>query len=143
MRSRLTGMPPDSREAYHEAMKLHLNRAEGAYLIDAYGTDHVRINGHRHEASLILLPDRLLLDWPVQAYDALVEADYLALAEHRPEIILVAVAGSQPVPRPRLYARLLSQGIGVESMQLGAACRTYNVLVGEGRRALAAIILPG
>lgn len=124
-------------------MKLHLNRTEGVYLIDAYGDDHVQVNGRRHEASLILLPDRLIADWPVRAYDALVEADYLGLAEHRPEILLVAVAGSQPVPRPRLYARLLAQGIGVETMQLGAACRTYNVLVGEGRRALAAIILPG
>lgn len=124
-------------------MKLHLNRAEGAYLIDAYGADHVQVNGRRHASSLILLPDRLIADWPIRAYDALGEADYHALAEHRPEILLIAVAGRQPTPRPRLYARLLAQGIGVEIMQLGAACRTYNVLVGEGRRVLAAIILPG
>jgi uncharacterized protein len=124
-------------------MKLHLNRADGAYLIDGYGPDHVQINGRRHARSLLLRPDRVVADWPVVDYEALGEDDYLILAEHRPEILLVAVAGRLPTPRPRLYARLLAQGIGVEVMPLGAACRTYNVLVGEGRRVLAAIILPG
>jgi uncharacterized protein len=124
-------------------MKLHLNRAEGALMIDAYGDDHVSINGRRHAASLILLPERVIADWPVRDYDALGETDYLSLAEHRPEVLLVAAAGRAPAPRPRLYARLLAQGIGVEAMPLGAACRTYNVLVGEGRRVVAAIILPG
>lgn len=124
-------------------MKLHLNRAEGALMIDAYGDDHVSINGRRHVASLILLPERVIADWPARDYDALGEADYLALAEHRPEVLLVAAAGRPPAPRPRLYARLLAQGIGVEAMPLGAACRTYNVLVGEGRRVVAAFILPG
>jgi uncharacterized protein len=124
-------------------MKLHLNRAEGAYLIDAYGDDHIQVNGRRHQSSLVLLPDRLIADWSVREYEALDEAAYLGLAEHHPEIILVAIAVGQPAPRPRVYARLLAQGIGVEVMRLGSACRTYNVLVGEGRRALAAIILPG
>lgn len=112
-------------------------------MIDAYGDDHVSINGRRHASSLLLLPERIIADWPVRAYDSLGEADYLALAEHKPELILVAAADRAPAPRPRLYARLLAQGIGVETMQLGAACRTYNVLVAEGRRVLAAIILPG
>lgn len=124
-------------------MKLHLNRTDGTLTIDAYGDDHVSINGRRHDSSLILLPERIIADWPVMDYDALGEADYLALAEYKPEVVLVAVADRAPAPRPRLYARLMAQGIGIETMQLGAACRTYNVLVGEGRRVLAAIILPG
>ncbi len=142
MRSRLSGSRR-TREAYHEAMKLHLNRAEGAYMIDGYGEDHVSINGRRHRASLVLLPDRLVPDWPVSDYDALSEETCVEFAEHAPEVVLIAVADRRPTPRPRLYARLLARGIGVEVMELGAACRTYNVLVGEGRRALAAIILPG
>lgn len=122
-------------------MKLHLNSASGAYLISSYDTDHVVINGRRHGTSLILLPDALH-DWPVADLETLREADFAALAVHRPEILLVAVPGRQPVPRPRLYARLLAAGIGVELMELGAACRTYNILVSEARRVLLALILP-
>lgn len=124
-------------------MKLHLNHADGAYAFDSHGPDHVLVNGRRHAASLVVLPERLITDWPVAHYDDLSEADYLGLAEHAPEILLIAVPGRQPPPRPRLYARLLAMGMGVEVMELGAACRTYNILIGEGRRALAAVILPG
>lgn len=123
-------------------MKLHLNSASGAYLISSYDADHVVINGRRHSASLILLPDAIHPDWPVADFEALREDDFAALAEHQPEILLVAVPGRQPLPRPRLYARLLAAGIGVEVMELGAACRTYNVLVSEARRVLLALILP-
>ena len=123
-------------------MKLHLNSASGANLISRYDADHVLINGRRHERSLLLLPETLQPDWPVVDFEALLETDFMALAELQPEIILVAVSGRQPMPRPRLYARLLARGMGVEVMELGAACRTYNILVSEGRRALLAIILP-
>lgn len=124
-------------------MKLHLNRADGAHLVSDYAADHVMIDGRRHQHSLILLADRLIADWPVSDYAKLTEADFTALAEYRPAIILVAVPGRQPMPRPQLYGRLLASGIGVEVMELGAACRTYNILVGEGRQALLAAILPG
>jgi len=124
-------------------MKLHLNRAEGLYMIDTYAADHIVIGGRRYARSLILLPDRLLPDWPVTRYDDLTESDYVALAVHAPELVLVAAHEGRLLPRPRLSAGLVGRGIGVEVMPLGAACRTYNVLVAEGRRVLAAVILPG
>jgi uncharacterized protein len=123
-------------------MKLHLNSASGINLISGYGADHVLINGRRHSASLLLLPDAIHPGWPTTDYETLREDDFAALAEHHPEILLVAVPGRQPLPKPRLYAHLLAAGIGVEVMELGAACRTYNILVSEERRVLLALILP-
>ncbi len=122
-------------------MKLHLNSLSGRYAISGYGPGFVLVNGRRIETSLLLLPDHLDPAWLEGGFAGLVQAHFEALAAHRPELVLLGTGSRQRFPRPRLYASLMAARIGLEVMDLGAACRTYNILAAEGRRVAAALIL--
>lgn len=122
-------------------MKLHLSNAPGLNLIAAYGTGFVQIKEQRHQASLIVLPDQILPDWAVARFDALTAADFERLVELRPELVLLGTGIRHRFPHPKLYSTLIEAGIGLEHMDTGAACRTYNILAAEGRRVAAALIV--
>lgn len=122
-------------------MKLHLDRPGATNVITAFGPDFVQVNGTRHDASLIVLGDRLIAPWPPRSFDALGEAEFDALAALGAAIVLLGTGARLRFPHPRLSARLLSRGIGLEAMDTAAACRTYNILSGEGRSVAAALIL--
>lgn len=122
-------------------MKLHLNSTAGQYAISGYGEGYVLVNGQRHEGNILVLPDRLDPDWLSGGFDELTEAHFTALAGLDPDMVLLGTGSRLRFPHPSLYARLMTQGIGVEIMDLGAACRTYNYLSAEGRRVAAALIV--
>lgn len=122
-------------------MKLHLSTATGVHLITGYGDGYVEVDSRRHEASLILLPDRVIADWPVPEFAALTARHVGALVEYRPEIVLLGTGRRQRFPAPALLADLIMHDIGLEVMDSQAACRTYNILVAERRRVAAALIL--
>lgn len=122
-------------------MKLHLTTASGVHLITGYGDGYVEVDARRYEASLIILPERVVADWPVPNFDALTSRHLGALAEHRPEIVLLGTGRRHRFPSPALVADLVMHHIGLEVMDSRAACRTYNILVAEGRRVAAALIL--
>ena len=120
-------------------MKLH-QAAPGTYnVITAYGEDYVAINGERRTASLIVMPDSVV-DWPVSDFASLKADDFKALAGLQAEILLLGTGPSQRFPHPRLTAPLAAAGIGVEVMDVKAACRTYNILVAEARKVAAALL---
>jgi uncharacterized protein len=120
-------------------VKLH-PAGRGTYnTITAYGEDYVMVNGQRHESSLIVMPEQLL-PWSAQSFDALNEADLIFLRDLRAEIVLLGTGPRQRFPHPRLAAPLAAAGIGLEVMDLKAACRTYNILVAEERKVAAALM---
>jgi len=114
--------------------RTHLNTFTG------YGEGYVMVNGERHAASLLVQPERLQ-PWPVSAFAALAEAHFAALAALGPEVVLLGTGGRLRFPHPKLSAPLARAGIGLEVMDVQAACRTYNILMAEERRVLAALIL--
>ena len=114
--------------------RTHLNTFTG------YGEGYVMVNGERHAASLLVEPERLQ-PWPVSAFAALAEAHFAALAALAPEVVLLGTGGRLRFPHPKLSAPLARAGIGLEVMDVQAACRTYNILMAEERRVLAALIL--
>lgn len=122
-------------------MKLHLSTATGVHMVTGYGDGYVEVNARRYEASLVILPDQLLADWSVPEFAALTSRHLGALAEHRPEIVLLGTGRRQRFPPPALLADLIMHDIGLEVMDSQAACRTYNILAAEGRRVAAALIL--
>jgi len=122
-------------------MKLHLSTATGVRLITAYGDGYVEVDACRYEASLVVLPDRVITDWSVPAFAALTNRHLGDLVEHRPEIVLLGTGRRHRFPAPALLADLIMHDIGLEVMDTQAACRTYNILVAEGRRVAAALIL--
>ncbi len=120
-------------------MKFQLSRAGALNSFTGYGDGYVLVNGVRRESSLVVLPDRVL-DWNVAAFDALAEADFRIFLELDLEILLLGTGPRQRFPHPRLTAALAGARIGLEVMDLQAACRTYNILVAEDRRVAAALV---
>ncbi len=120
-------------------MKLHASLPGGVNTITGYGEGYVTINGERRDSSVVVLPGRIV-DWPVQRFDALTPDDFVFLQEVSAEIILLGTGPRQRFPHPRLTAGLAKAGIGIEVMDLRAACRTYNILVAEERKVAAALL---
>ncbi len=122
-------------------MKLHLDNPASRNLVTGYGAGYVAINHRRHETSLILLPDRIVESWGTGGFDALAESDFEALRALGPEILLLGTGNRQRFPAPHLLRPLIEARIGCEVMDLPAACRTFNILMAEGRRVAAALLI--
>lgn len=122
-------------------MKMHLQGTAGLHVISRHGSGFVVVNGHKHECTLLLSPQTLNTDdWP--ATMAELETRHIErIARAAPEIVLVGTGSRLRYPHPALWAPLAEAQIGFEVMDTGAACRTYNILVGEGRAVCALLVL--
>jgi uncharacterized protein len=110
-------------------------------LVTAYGRDHVAVNGVRYRESLIVRPERLLPAWPVGTVEALSLEALEWIREDPPEILLVGTGVRQVFPPHPLWRQLHAQPWGLEIMDTAAACRTYNLIMSEGRAVAAALII--
>src|SRR5216110_2752960 len=97
------------------------------------------VNSERRDSSVIVLPDRVL-DWDVDGFDLLSQDSFVFLKDLKTEIVLLGTGPRQRFPHPRLSAPLAAARIGLEVMDLKAACRTYNILVAEERKVAAALL---
>lgn len=122
-------------------MKFHLQQTAGKNAFTGYGEGYVAVNGTRHQSSLVVGAERLVTDWPARSVAALSPDHLAALVEMKPDIVLLGTGARLQFPEPALLAPLYRAGIGVEVMDTPAACRTYNILMGEGRNVVAAVIL--
>lgn len=116
---------------------------EGRQIIEGYGNGGFRIGGTAHAGSMLVFPDRSA-SWPVASLEALtIEAlaPVIAAGKDGTVELLLLGCGKRLAPVPAsIRAALKDAGVGVEPMDTGAACRTYNVLMVEGRRVAAALI---
>jgi uncharacterized protein len=120
-------------------VKLHASARTRLNAFTGYGEGYVQVNGERHETSLVVLPEQVL-DWEPASFDALAEASFARLAALGPELVLLGTGNRLRFPHPRLTAPLARAGIGLEVMDVQAACRTYNILVAEERVVAAALV---
>ena len=120
-------------------MKLHASAPSAANTITAYGDDYVMVNGARRDTSVIVTADAVQ-PWRAADFDHLKEEDFAELAKLGVEIVLLGTGARQRFPHPRLTASLGAARIGLEAMDLKAACRTYNILVAEERRVALALL---
>ena len=114
---------------------------DNALLVRAYQDGQVTVGQQHYRRSIILTRERVLDDWRPQQYQELIDADLHTLRELQPEIVLLGTGPALHFPAPSLTALLLEAGIGVEVMDTAAACRTFNVLLGEDRDVVAALML--
>lgn len=122
-------------------MKLTLDAPRDLFQIKSYESGVITINDQTYQASLIVSGDSLHADWPVASLDAL-NTDHLSLVcDLDVKIVLLGTGRRLKFPHPSITSRLAAQGIGIEIMDTAAACRTYNVLLSEGRAVAAALIL--
>ena len=121
-------------------MKFHLSQADGNFFT-AYGPGYVEINRIRHETNLIVLPDRIVAPWAPDGFPALAREQFDELLQMKPEVVLLGTGAAIRFPHAWLTAGLSAARIGVDVMDTRAACRTFNVLVAEGRQVAAALLL--
>jgi len=121
-------------------MKFHL-QTPAANVITGCGDGWVRVGAQEYRENVVLLPDNVITGWAPHGFDALSESDFAGLLASHPEIVLLGSGASQRFPHPRLLAPLSAGNVGVEVMDTRAACRTFNILVAEGRRVAAALCM--
>ena len=120
---------------------MNLDDTGGGYTITAYQAGRVIINDRAFTRSLIVTRDTLVDDWPPAVLDELAQDHLEHVLELQPEVILLGTGERLSFPDPRLLNPVMGRGIGLEVMDTAAACRTYNVLMAEGRQVAAALIL--
>lgn len=123
-------------------MKFTQQHPEGVNVIRRYGPDFVVV-GEREIRSSCIVTATTLADWAPRSVEELGLEHLIPLFDLNPEVVVLATGARQRFPRAALRAEFATRKIGVEVMEIGAASRTYNVLVSEERRVLAAILLPG
>ena len=121
-------------------MKLQADRIEGQNAIARHGPDGVIVNGTEHRSSVLVPWRGAVTPWPITAFGALTEAHFASLVELKPELVIFGSGSRIRFVRPALLRALIERRIGIETMDTGAACRTYNVLLAEGRSVLAALL---
>ena len=124
-------------------MKFTQHTPGGLNLIRRYGADFITVGEQELRASCIVGPTTLIRDWPPRDVATLTAEQLAPLFELQPEVVVLSTGLRQQFPSAALRAGFTTRKIGIEVMEVGAACRTYNVLVGEERKVLAAVLLPG
>ncbi len=121
-------------------MKLHTSNTDGLNLFSAYGDDFVTVNQEKYFGNLILLPDAIVPAWTSATVSTLTESDMEKLLALKTEIILLGTGSRLRFPASALLRPFAPAGIGLDVMDLKAACRTYNILAAEGRKVAAALL---
>ncbi len=122
-------------------MKIQSDVRYAARAVSAYGPGYVAIGGERLTRSFLLGPDGLDAAWGPDSFDGLDASHVAVLAAIPGDVTLLGTGTRQRFPAPALLRPLIEAGRGIEVMDTPAACRTYNVLVAEGRTVVAALIV--
>ena len=122
-------------------MKLNADPRSGQNIVTGHGAGWIAINGQRYERSLLVRPDSIDTDWGPERTEELNGTHLAALSTLRGNVLLLGTGNRQRFPAAPMLRPLIEAGIGLEVMDTGAACRTYNVLVAEGRAVAAALIV--
>ncbi|GAP35533.1 Mth938-like domain-containing protein [Piscinibacter sakaiensis] len=121
-------------------MKLHADRLDGQNAIARHGPGGVLVNQTEHTRPVIVPWQGPVLPWDVASFDTLAAAHFEPLLALKPQLVLFGSGARLRFPPPRLLAGLMAARIGFEAMDTAAACRTYNVLLAEGREVVAALL---
>ncbi len=120
-------------------MKLHPDASNG-FSIQSYNEDGVVVNGQRQIGSLLLCSVQGPQKWSAESFESLTQSSFDELLRFSPELVLFGSGNRIQFPSPQLIQGLFQRRIGVETMDNGAACRTFNVLAGEGRHVVLALL---
>lgn len=126
-------------------MELSLDQGHGTYKIESYSSQGIKINGTVYNESLMLMPEKLIVPWgpsPVPRSVKDLTADHFnEMMPLHPQVVLLGTGDTIQYPNSGLYGKLIANSIGVEIMSNAAACRTYTLLMAEGRAVLVAFLL--
>src|SRR5262249_25159252 len=135
------GTFPAARAASVQAMKFTLEGSSNVNVIRSYSAEEILIGERSIRSSCIVMADALIVDWPPATLEDLQAQHLEPILELRAELVLLGTAPPRRSAPPQVRAAFAAHAIGVEAMDLGAACRTFNILVNEARRVAAALFL--
>ena len=121
-------------------MKLQADRIEGQNAISRHGVEGVVVNGIEHRQSVLVPWQGPVVPWGVAGFASLTVASFEAVSALQPEVVVFGSGERLRFPKPALLQALMKRRIGLETMDTPAACRTYNVLLAEGRSVVAALL---
>ena len=122
-------------------MALHLQTDTNLNLFTGHGEGYVSVNTHRYRQAIVVTAGEVRTDWPAGDFATLDETHFDYFIALRPEVLLLGTGAMQHFAHPRLYRNLVAAGISIEFMDTPAACRTFNILVAEDRKVVAAVLL--
>ena len=122
-------------------MKLHESDTKKYQTVTGYDASGVEINAERYNYSLIVLPEVPPRAWNAPTFEAITAEHFDLIGQDDPDVVILGTGERQRFIHPRLTAALTMRRIGVECMDSQAACRTYNILMGEGRKVTLALII--
>ncbi len=122
-------------------MKFAQDSQEDGYVITAYDNDAISINGKTFSQSLIIANTQLNENWDIAAIEQLAPNHIDLVLSFNPELIIIGTGSKLIFPTVEIYSAIIDRGIGVDFMDTHAACRTYNILMSEGRDVVAGLIL--
>ncbi|MDM4765828.1 Mth938-like domain-containing protein [Pelomonas sp. SE-A7] len=122
-------------------MKFQLDEPQGGNSISKHDGQCVWVNNQPNRSSLLVPWRGEVQAWPLARFEDLSEQHFEQILALRPELVVFGSGGRIRFAPPRLYRSLIEARIGIETMDLAAACRTYNVLASEGRAVLAALLI--
>ena len=140
-RIRTARAPINRHEQPDIAMKLHASSTQQYQTVTGYDENGVEINAQPYNYSLIVMPETPPRAWEVDSFEQLSEAHFAQILADAPDVVILGTGERQRFVHPKLTAALTMRRIGVECMDSQAACRTYNILMGEGRKVTLALIL--
>jgi uncharacterized protein len=124
-------------------MSLVEHRDEGIHWVRWVRPDAIATSEGEHTSSILLVPDAPAIRWPVSRLSDIDANSISLLLDLKPALVLLGTGANQQLPTPQVAVEFLRRGIGLEAMDNSAAARTYNLLASEGRRVVAAFLLPG
>ncbi len=122
-------------------MALHLQTNTNLKLFTGHGEGYVSVNTHHYRQPVVVMAEEVRTDWPATDFATLTAAHFEYFLELKPEVLLLGTGAKQQFARPELYRELVRARIGIEFMDTPAACRTYNILVAEDRKVIAAVLV--
>ena len=122
-------------------MKLQPDKQPSLNTVSAYGPDYIEINAQRYTQSLLLSPESPVIEWSCTRFEDIKTKDFEQIAKLDPAVVIFGSGQRIRFPQAALIAPLIARNIGLETMDLQAACRTYNVLMAEGRKVVAALLI--
>ena len=122
-------------------MKLHQSDTQKYQTITGYDASGVEINAERYNYSLIVLPETAPRALNAPTFESLTAEHFDLIGQDNPDVVILGTGERQRFIHPKLTAALTLRRIGIECMDSQAACRTYNILMGEGRKVALALII--
>jgi uncharacterized protein len=122
-------------------LKLHPDRIDGVNVVAGYTATSITVNGQPWRESLLLPARGAVSGWSCERFEDLAISHFEAIAALKPELVVFGSGARLRFVKPELLRPLIEQRVGIETMDTAAACRTFNILVGEGRDVVAALLL--